>query len=246
MVVCSPGVAPTATILGDARHREIPVVTEVEFAWRHLPDRPMAAVTGSNGKSTVTVLVAAMLSESGVAAVAGGNLGTAACELVLTGGWDRWVLEVSSFQAELLTEMPRCFSSSSQSLLACFAPRRPRLARRQPRARIPGQQGFRRSGRRQDDLSRPDPAPAKPLGLQPGPGRPGPGTPGPGADTLTAVDVTAGSEAIQASGRFDRWLLDRLRQRRGVTALPITLEYGHIYVIPTRFGAWFGRRGIKA
>ena len=54
------------------------------------------------------------------------------------------------------------------------------------------------------------------------------------------MDVTAGSEAIQASGRFDRWLLDRLRQRRGVTALPITLEYGHIYVIPTKFGAWFG------
>lgn len=105
LVVCSPGVAPTAAILAEARRREIPVVPEVEFAWRHLPDQPMAAVTGSNGKSTVTVLVAAMLSESGVAAVAGGNLGTAACELVLTGGWDCWVLEVSSFQAELLTEM---------------------------------------------------------------------------------------------------------------------------------------------
>lgn len=105
LVVCSPGVAPSAPILADARRRDIPVVTEVEFAWRHRTDRPMVAVTGSNGKSTVTVLVAAMLSESGVTAAAGGNLGTAACELVLTGGWDCWVLEISSFQAELLTEM---------------------------------------------------------------------------------------------------------------------------------------------
>jgi len=105
LVVSSPGVAPSAMILAEARRREIPVATEVEFAWRHLPDRPMVAVTGSNGKSTVTVLVAAMLKESGVSAVAGGNLGTAACDLVLSSEWDCWVLEVSSFQAELLTEM---------------------------------------------------------------------------------------------------------------------------------------------
>ena len=72
LVVCSPVVAPTAAILEEARRRGVRVVTEVEFAWRHLPDRPLVAVTGSNGKSTVTVLVAAMLSASGVAAVTGG------------------------------------------------------------------------------------------------------------------------------------------------------------------------------
>jgi UDP-N-acetylmuramoylalanine--D-glutamate ligase len=105
LVVSSPGVAPSAAILATARRREIPVIAEVEFAWRHCPDRPTAAITGSNGKSTVTVLVAAMLNASGLSAAAGGNLGTPACELVLIGGWDCWVLEVSSFQAELLTEM---------------------------------------------------------------------------------------------------------------------------------------------
>ena len=46
-----------------------------------------------------------MLSASGIDAVAGGNLGTAASELALVGGWDCWVLEVSSFQAEQLTRM---------------------------------------------------------------------------------------------------------------------------------------------
>jgi uncharacterized protein (DUF58 family) len=39
--------------------------------------------------------------------------------------------------------------------------------------------------------------------------------------------------------RFDRWLLDRVRRLRGATELPLTLEYRHIYVMPTRFGAWF-------
>lgn len=105
LVVTSPGVAPEAEILRAARRREIKVIPEVEFAWQHVPVVPMVAITGSNGKSTVTTLTAEILCESGVAAVAGGNLGTAASDLVLAGGWDCWVLEISSFQAELLTEM---------------------------------------------------------------------------------------------------------------------------------------------
>ncbi len=105
LVVPSPGVAPEAEILQLARGREIAVIPEVEYAWLHAPTKPMAAITGSNGKSTVTTLTAEILRESGVAAVAGGNLGPAASELVLGGGWNCWVLEISSFQAELLTVM---------------------------------------------------------------------------------------------------------------------------------------------
>jgi UDP-N-acetylmuramoylalanine--D-glutamate ligase len=105
LVVVSPGVPPSSEILETARRRGVRICSEVEFAWRHADDRPLVAVTGSNGKSTVTVLVAEMLKESGIAAVAGGNLGTAACELALSGGWQCWVLEVSSFQTELLTTL---------------------------------------------------------------------------------------------------------------------------------------------
>jgi UDP-N-acetylmuramoylalanine--D-glutamate ligase len=105
LVVVSPGVAPEVELLARARQRGIEVVTEVEFAWRHRPDAPLAAVTGSNGKSTVTTLTAEMLRAAGMAAVAGGNLGTAASDLVVAGGWECWVLEISSFQAELLTTM---------------------------------------------------------------------------------------------------------------------------------------------
>ena len=104
-VVTSPGVPPDAEILKAARRRGIEIIPEVEFAWRHAPTTPMVAVTGSNGKSTVTTLVAEMLSASGIDAAAGGNLGTAASELVLVGGFNCWVLEVSSFQSELLGQM---------------------------------------------------------------------------------------------------------------------------------------------
>ncbi len=105
LVITSPGVLADAPVLAAARERGIAVVTEVEFAWRHRPDTPLVAVTGSNGKSTVTVLTAEMLKTAGIAAAAGGNLGPPASELVLQGGFDTWVLEVSSFQTELLTAM---------------------------------------------------------------------------------------------------------------------------------------------
>jgi UDP-N-acetylmuramoylalanine--D-glutamate ligase len=105
LMVVSPGVAPDSELPVLAKRRGIEIVTEVEFAWRHRPDAPLAAITGSNGKSTVTTLVAEMLAEDGIRVVAGGNLGTAASELVLVGGWDQWVLEISSFQSELFAAM---------------------------------------------------------------------------------------------------------------------------------------------
>ncbi|HHQ48756.1 MAG TPA: UDP-N-acetylmuramoyl-L-alanine--D-glutamate ligase, partial [Acidobacteria bacterium] len=105
LLVTSPGVPAEAPLLAEARRRGIAVATEVEFAWRHRPEAPLAAVTGSNGKSTVTSLIAEMLRAQGVAVAAGGNLGPPASELVLEGGWEAWVLEISSFQAELLTAM---------------------------------------------------------------------------------------------------------------------------------------------
>jgi UDP-N-acetylmuramoylalanine--D-glutamate ligase len=105
LLVVSPGVPADAPLLEGARDRGVSVLTEVEFAWLHRPTAPLVAVTGSNGKSTVTELVARMLRESGQEAAAGGNIGTAASELVLEDGWESWVLEISSFQAELLTTM---------------------------------------------------------------------------------------------------------------------------------------------
>jgi UDP-N-acetylmuramoylalanine--D-glutamate ligase len=105
LIVVSPGVPADAPLLQAARDQGIAINTEIEFAWRHRPEAELVAVTGSNGKSTVTELAARMLAESGQSTVAGGNLGPPASQLVLDGGWQSWVLEISSFQAELLTEM---------------------------------------------------------------------------------------------------------------------------------------------
>lgn len=63
------------------------------------------------------------------------------------------------------------------------------------------------------------------------------------ARTLTATTHTAGSGLAAGLGigaRFNNWLLERVRQRRGSPVLPFRFEYRHIYVMPTMFGAWFG------
>jgi len=52
--------------------------------------------------------------------------------------------------------------------------------------------------------------------------------------------LAAAFEQFRPGPRFERWILERVRQRRGSPELPFTLEYRHIYVMPTSFGAWFG------
>jgi UDP-N-acetylmuramoylalanine--D-glutamate ligase len=105
LVILSPGIPSDTPIVGTARRRGIEVSTEIEFAWRHRMGSDLVAITGSNGKSTVTELTTRIIVETGRSAAAGGNLGPPASQLVIDGEWETWVLEISSFQAELLTEM---------------------------------------------------------------------------------------------------------------------------------------------
>lgn len=74
MVIVSPGVPPALPALEEARSRDAQVISEVELASRFLEGR-IIGITGSNGKSTVTALTAAMLGEAGFAARACGNIG---------------------------------------------------------------------------------------------------------------------------------------------------------------------------
>jgi len=105
LVILSPGVPTDSELVIEAQRRGLRILSELEFAWRHRPDSPLVAITGSNGKSTVTTLVAQMMQTAGMAAVAGGNLGPPASDLILDGRWQSWVLEVSSFQSETLVEL---------------------------------------------------------------------------------------------------------------------------------------------
>ena len=99
LVVASPGVPLRAAPITDAREAGVPVWSEIEFAWRHL-HIPVMAVTGTNGKTTVTEAATAMLASSGLAVAAAGNIGTALSSVV-DEPYDLLVTEVSSFQLEL-------------------------------------------------------------------------------------------------------------------------------------------------
>jgi UDP-N-acetylmuramoylalanine--D-glutamate ligase len=102
LVVTSPGVRFDHPALEAARQRGVPVIGEMELAYGYCP-APVAAVTGTNGKTTTTTLLASMLRASGRKAVACGNIGKAFSEAVFELAAEDWaVLEVSSFQLETI------------------------------------------------------------------------------------------------------------------------------------------------
>jgi UDP-N-acetylmuramoylalanine--D-glutamate ligase len=74
LVVASPGIPPARPIMVSARRLGVPVISEVELAYR-IASAPFVAVTGTNGKTTVTALVAHLLRAGGRRAVAVGNIG---------------------------------------------------------------------------------------------------------------------------------------------------------------------------
>ncbi|HEX6996718.1 MAG TPA: UDP-N-acetylmuramoyl-L-alanine--D-glutamate ligase [Gammaproteobacteria bacterium] len=98
-VIISPGLGLDVPVAAEAARRRIPLVSEIELFAR-AATAPVIAVTGSNGKSTVAVLVARMLEAQGFKAPAGGNLGPPALDLLEAGPADAYVLEISSFQME--------------------------------------------------------------------------------------------------------------------------------------------------
>lgn len=98
LLVVSPGIPATASVLADPRLSEVPWTSELEFAFRHV-DAPVIAVTGTNGKTTVTAWTAHLLKESGVDAVAAGNIGTPLSDVAFREPPAQWaVVEVSSYQ----------------------------------------------------------------------------------------------------------------------------------------------------
>ena len=85
--------------LAEAVARDIPIIGDIELFAREAR-APIAAITGTNGKSTVTTLVAQMAAASGKRVLAGGNLGRPALELLDEPVPDLYVLELSSFQLD--------------------------------------------------------------------------------------------------------------------------------------------------
>ena len=99
-VVKSPGVPQEAPVVAATRARGMPVIGELEASWRLLPNR-FAAVTGTNGKTTVTELIGHILRTAGEPVVVAGNVGTPLASLVGELGPEATIVcECSSFQLE--------------------------------------------------------------------------------------------------------------------------------------------------
>ncbi len=103
-IVLSPGVAPQEPVIAAARRAGVPVLGDIELFARHV-NAPVVAITGSNGKSTVTTLVGEMAKAAGIKVRVGGNLGTPALDLLAGEVPDLYVLELSSFQLEVTTSL---------------------------------------------------------------------------------------------------------------------------------------------
>jgi len=99
LVVASPGLPQSDPFFAAARARGLSVVGDVELFARKVSGR-VVGITGTNGKSTVTSLVALMGERAGLATRAGGNLGKPALDLLRDGPAELYVLELSSYQLE--------------------------------------------------------------------------------------------------------------------------------------------------
>jgi UDP-N-acetylmuramoylalanine--D-glutamate ligase len=102
-VVASPGVSLGLPFFAAARRRGLEIVGDIELFAR-AADAPVAGITGTNGKSTVTTLLARMAQRAGLSVRVGGNLGEPALDL-LSPGTALYVLELSSFQLETATHL---------------------------------------------------------------------------------------------------------------------------------------------
>ncbi len=105
-LVLSPGVplthpAPHAVVQW-AKKNNVPVIGDIELLFGACPQAKYVAITGTNGKSTTTTLIGHILKSAGLTVEVGGNLGTAALSLEPLGADGIYVLELSSYQLDLL------------------------------------------------------------------------------------------------------------------------------------------------
>jgi UDP-N-acetylmuramoylalanine--D-glutamate ligase len=103
-LVLSPGVDPRTAEIKAAREAGIEIVGDIELFARYA-NAPVIAITGSNGKSTVTTMVAEMAVAAGKKIEVGGNLGVPALDLIKETAPDFYIVELSSFQLETVESL---------------------------------------------------------------------------------------------------------------------------------------------
>jgi UDP-N-acetylmuramoylalanine--D-glutamate ligase len=98
-VIKSPGIREDAPIILKIRKKNIPVISEIEFAGRYAKGKKIC-ITGSNGKTTVTNLIFHILQKAGKNVAMTGNVGNSFAMAVAEGSYDYYVIELSSFQLD--------------------------------------------------------------------------------------------------------------------------------------------------
>jgi UDP-N-acetylmuramoylalanine--D-glutamate ligase len=109
VVVRSPWVQTTRRALRAAAERGVTITTSSSLWLCEHAEVPLIAVTGTKGKTTTTLMIAAMLRAAGERVVVGGNIGNALCAIDDMQGVDRIVAELSSFQTSDLARAPEIF-----------------------------------------------------------------------------------------------------------------------------------------
>lgn len=102
-VMKSPGIPDKADIVKKIKSHRIPIVSEIEFAYRYT-DAKIVGITGSNGKTTTTALTYQLLKNAGLNVGMAGNIGLSFAYMVATDPKDVYVLEISSFQLDDIKE----------------------------------------------------------------------------------------------------------------------------------------------
>ena len=98
-VIKSPGIPESVPIMKLLRKKEVPIISEIEFAGRYTNAKKIC-ITGSNGKTTTTSLIHHMMRKAGLNVGIAGNVGRSFAFQVATEGYDYYVLELSSFQLD--------------------------------------------------------------------------------------------------------------------------------------------------
>jgi len=98
-IIKSPGIPEKVAIVKEAKQKGIPVIDELEFASRYSQGK-VIAITGSNGKTTTTLLTYHILSKAGLNVGLAGNVGQSWALQLAEGDKDFWVIEISSFQLD--------------------------------------------------------------------------------------------------------------------------------------------------
>ena len=98
-VIKSPGIPEKVPLIQSLREKSIPVISEIEFAYRYTKAK-IIAITGSNGKTTTTMLTNHILSKASYDVAMAGNVGNSMAAMLVDRDYDYFVLELSSFQLD--------------------------------------------------------------------------------------------------------------------------------------------------